>query len=95
MQDFRKKLDALCNGKSNWLEDAKWRIEHDKDLDITADFAIKILRKRRRMNISNNELAEKIGISLERLKKVVKGDAILTSEEIAKVELFLEMSENI
>ncbi|TLU84805.1 MAG: helix-turn-helix transcriptional regulator [Chlorobium sp.] len=90
---LEEKLAAITAKEvSGWLDDAKYRIENERWLKHSQAFALRILRTLRAKNISQKELAEKIGVSPQHVNKIVKGRENLTLETISKLEAALEIS---
>ena len=81
--------------KSNWLNDAKWRIENEAWLDKSAMIALRILREIRRQKPINGMnqklLAESMGVTPQYVNKVVKGQENLTLATIASLEKVLDI----
>lgn len=85
-----EKMAALATKEvSGWYEDAKWRIENEGWLKHSQYIALTILRTLRVKNISQKELAERIGVSPQQVSKIVKGNENLTLETISKLEAAL------
>ncbi len=90
---LEEKLAAITAKEvSGWLDDAKYRIENERWLKHSQAIALRILRTLRAKNISQKELAEKIGVSPQHVNKIVKGRENLTLETISKLEAALEIS---
>jgi ribosome-binding protein aMBF1 (putative translation factor) len=81
----------VSKGISGWLDDAKYRIENEKWLKHSQAIALRILRTLRAKNVSQKELAEKIGVSPQQVNKIVKGRENLTLETISKLEGALDI----
>ncbi len=89
---LEEKLAAITAKEcSGWLDDAKYRIENERWLKHSQFIALRILRTLRATNISQKELAEKIGVSPQHVNKIVKGRENLTLETISKLEAALEI----
>jgi len=83
----QQKLDALASGKrSGWLEEAVYRKENRVWLRRSQKIALKVLRTLREQEISQKELAVRIGVSPQQISKIVKGRENLTLESISKIE---------
>lgn len=81
------KLNRIAiDESSQWLKKAKWREENRDWLDKSAIIAIKILRELRSQNLSQKDLAERIGVTPQYINKIVKGQENLSLETINKLE---------
>ncbi len=88
-----EKIAAIATKEpSGWLKDAKYRIENADWLKLSQAIALRILRTLRAKNISQKELAEKIGVSPQQVNKIVKGKENLTLETISKIQTALGVS---
>ena len=87
---LKEKLDKIvAKQPSGWLERAEWFEENQSWLDRSADIAIRVLMILDARNISQKELAERIGVSPQQINKIVKGSENLTLETISKLEAAL------
>jgi DNA-binding Xre family transcriptional regulator len=92
-------IDAYAiDDTSGYLEKAKWRAENDKWLVRSASVAVLILmklRKNKEENIfprSQVELADKMGISSQRVNIIVKGQENFTFKTISEIEKALNIA---
>ncbi len=93
VDNLQEKLAAITAKEvSGWLDDAKYRIENADWLKLSQAIALRILRTLRAKNISQKELAEKIGVSPQQVSKIVKGKENLTLETISKLQTALGVS---
>jgi transcriptional regulator with XRE-family HTH domain len=93
VDNIYQKIAAIASKEpSGWLKDAQWRSENRAWLKHSQAIALRILRTLRAKNISQKELAEKIGVSPQQVNKIVKGKENLTLETIAKLETALGVS---
>jgi ribosome-binding protein aMBF1 (putative translation factor) len=83
------KLEKLVAGKSGWLEKAKKREKNEVWLDRSFKIALNVLRSLRDQNMSQKELAEKMGVTPQHINKIVKGQENLSLETISKLETAL------
>lgn len=74
-----------------WMQKGKWREENAAWLDISFAIAIKILGSLRKNNITQKDLAKKMGLTPQYINKIVKGQENLTLETICKFERALEI----
>ena len=95
------KLDELTSKKaSGWLEKANWRKENASWLDVSSKIALKILRALRERDLSQKDLAKKMGVSPQYINKILKGSENLSLETIStfgnalSIDLFSAFSEN-
>ena len=75
-----------------WYEDAKWRQENKKWLDLSFTIALRILTELKAKSISQIKLAEMVGCTPQYINKVLKGTENLQLETIVKIENALETS---
>ena len=93
VDNIHQKIATIASKEpSGWLKDAQWRSENRAWLKHSQAIALRILRTLRSKNISQKELAEKIGVSPQQVNKIVKGKENLTLETIAKLEAALGVS---
>jgi ribosome-binding protein aMBF1 (putative translation factor) len=95
------KLDELTSNKSSgWLEKANWRKANASWLDVSSKIALRILRALRERDMSQRDLAEKMGVSPQYINKILKGSENLSLETIStfgkalSIDLFSAFSEN-
>jgi len=92
VENLKDKLSKIVSKEpSKWLEQAKWRLENRAWLKNSQAIAIRILSRIEEMNISQKELAEKMGLSPQMVNKLVKGSENLTLETISKLESALDI----
>jgi transcriptional regulator with XRE-family HTH domain len=92
VDNIHQKIAAIASKEpSGWLKDAQWRSENRAWLKHSQAIAIRILRTLRAKNVSQKELAEKIGVSPQQVNKIVKGRENLTLETISKLEAALDI----
>ena len=75
-----------------WYEDAIWRQENKKWLDLSFAIALKILTELKTKSISQVKLAEMVGCTPQYINKVLKGTENLQLETIVKIENALQTS---
>lgn len=90
-KEILKKLDNLVEGKSNWQAEAEYRLENRAWLKNSQMIALKILRCLRKNNMSQKELAGKLGVSPQQVNKWVKGGENFRLDTIAKIEEVLQI----
>jgi transcriptional regulator with XRE-family HTH domain len=84
--------DLLSSKKDNtWREVTAFRQVNKHWLKKSAKVALKVLRTLRAKNMSQKELAERIGVSAQQISKIIKGRENITLETIAKLEMALEV----
>lgn len=92
MPTIKEKLNNLASKEpSKWVEKARWRVENEGRLDKSARIALKILRTIREINLSQKDLAKKLGVSPQQVSKILKGKENLTLETIDKLEKVLNI----
>jgi transcriptional regulator with XRE-family HTH domain len=89
--EILKKLDNLAQEKSNWQAEAEYRLENQSWLKNSQMIALKILRCLRKNNISQKELAKKLGVSPQQVNKWVKGSENFRLDTISKIEQALQI----
>jgi transcriptional regulator with XRE-family HTH domain len=88
----KEKFLALVSEQDNSvLEKIKWRIENRAWLRRSQSIALKILLRLDEINITQKELAERMGVSAQMVNKLVKGSENITLETISKLEKALGM----
>jgi len=89
-EDIINKLKNVASKEtSGWLDKAKER-EANKDwLAKSAKIAIKILRELRAKKLTQNWLAEELGVSAQYVNKIVKGQENLSLATVTKIEIAL------
>ena len=75
-----------------WHDDATWRQENKKWLDLSFAIALRILTELKSKSISQVKLAEMVGCTPQYINKVLKGTENLQLETIIKIENALETS---
>lgn len=92
MPDNLSKIKNLISDQpSKWQEEAKFREENKDWLDASFRIALMVLRTLRERNISKEEFAASLNMSIEDIKKVLKGNSNLTLELISKIENVLRI----
>lgn len=76
---------------SKWREEAQFRRENRKWLRYSQWIALKALNRMEELNITQKQLAEKLGCSQQYVSLLVKGSANLTLETISKLEDALDI----
>ena len=72
--------------KSKYLQNAKFRIENKKWLSYSSNIALRVLAAiEENDHITNESLAQMIGVSPEYMNQVLKGQVNLSLETIAKL----------
>lgn len=90
---IKKSIKNLISEKpSGWLEKAKWREENKPWLDKSAKIALSILLELDARNLTQKDLAAKMGVSPQQVNKIVKGEENLTLETVSKIETLLGVS---
>lgn len=76
---------------SRWREKAEFRKANKDWLKKSARIAIKLSRVLRELEMSQKELAIKMGVSPQQISKIMKGGENLTLETITKLEKVLKV----
>ncbi|MCK9477518.1 MAG: hypothetical protein M0R46_16500 [Candidatus Muirbacterium halophilum] len=86
------KLNKLSDGnKSDWLEKANWRKQNKKWLDISANIALNIISTMDSKNISKEELAKELNISIKKLNSILSGNFNFDINTISIIETKLKI----
>jgi len=90
MNNLNGKLSDLASDQpSDWKAKAKYRLENREWLKKSAAIAVRVLDALKAQNISQKELAERMGVSPQQINKIVKGQENLTLETISNLEIAL------
>lgn len=90
MSKLNEKLSKIADAKpSTWMAKAKYRRDNREWLRKSAVIALKVLDALEAQNLSQKDLAERMGISPQQINKIVKGQENLTLETITNLELAL------
>jgi ribosome-binding protein aMBF1 (putative translation factor) len=90
MSDLKEKLSKLAADQpSEWKAKAQYRRENREWLRKSAAIAVRVLDALKSQNLSQKELAERMGISPQQISKIVKGQENLTLETISNLEIAL------
>jgi len=84
---IHKKLHELSKGeKSNWIDEAEYRIKNKKWLRYSSNIARRLLVAiKDRKGFNQAELARLLDISPQQVSKIVKGQENLTLQTIARL----------
>ena len=78
--------------QSNYLQNAKFRIENKKWLSYSSNIALRVLASLEESEeMTQKSLAEKVGVSPQYINKVLKGQENLSLQTIAKLSEALNM----
>ena len=87
---LKQKLNKIVsNEKSNWEEKAEWRKTNKNWLLKSAAISLKVSNTLKEKNMTQAELAQKLGSSAQHVSKIIKGQENLTLETISKIEMCL------
>lgn len=90
MSSIKEKLSKLPSGEtSQWKEKAKFRQDNEAWLKQSAAIAVKVLSALKSKELTQKQLAERMGVSPQQVNKIVKGQENLTLETISKLEQVL------
>lgn len=90
IENIKQKLFASSKD-TEWLAEAQWRQDNEAWLDISFTIAVKIGSVLKQKNMTQKELAEKMGCSPQFVSTLLKGSENLTLETICKIEKVLEI----
>jgi transcriptional regulator with XRE-family HTH domain len=79
------------NEQSPWLEKAKFRSENRAWLKLSSTIAVSMLFAMDELNLSQKDLADRMGISAQQVNKWVKGKENFTLETITRIESALNI----
>jgi rhodanese-related sulfurtransferase/plasmid maintenance system antidote protein VapI len=88
---IKQKIFENAIQDSNWLEEARFRLENESWMDISFSIAVKILSILRERKISQKDFAANLAWSPQYLSKIIKGKENLTLETIYKLETALNI----
>lgn len=83
-KNLQQKIDAL--EASEWINDAKYRLENKAFLNHSQAIALRILKHIRSIGLSQKDFADKLDVSPQQVNKWVKGSENFTLDTIAKIE---------
>jgi len=84
---MKEKLKAISSGeKSDWVDRAKEKLANAGARRNARKLALRVLALLEEKVMSQTELAEKMGVSRQRVGKIVKGKENFTFETVAKLE---------
>jgi len=90
MNNLREKLSKLGSEKSSdWKAKAKYLRDNREWLKKSAAIAVIVLDALSAQQLSQKDLAERMGISPQQISKIVKGQENLTLETISNLEMAL------
>ncbi|MGV3529809.1 MAG: helix-turn-helix domain-containing protein [Flavisolibacter sp.] len=90
---LKEKLQKITSQQpSGWHEKAAYRRANRGWMKKSAWVAVNVLQQLRSLEMTQRELAEKMGISAQQVSKIVKGQENLTLETIDKLEKALGMT---
>lgn len=92
LESVKVKLSDIATPDHTWMVEAKWRVENKYWLDRSARIAFKILETLKEKEMSQSQLAEKMGVSRQMISKIVQGRENLTLSTIGRLEQILEKS---
>ena len=90
MNNKEKFLKLVSGSDDEYLEMLKWNIDNEPWLKRSQAIAFRILIRLKELNISQKDLAERIGVSPQQVNKWVKGKENLSLETISKLEKALD-----
>lgn len=88
MEEIKK---YLAENTSSWKSEVEYRQVNKHWLQKSMKIAIKANRARKNLGLTQEALAQKIGVSKQNVNKVLQGRANLTIETISKLELALNI----
>jgi predicted XRE-type DNA-binding protein len=80
----------LSSEKSDILEKWKWQEENEYWLRVSSLIALRVLRRLREKKLSNEKIADHLGVSVSKFKKMMRGQYNFTLMEIGKLEKILD-----
>ena len=76
---------------TQWRQKSQWRRKNHAWLRYSGFIALRVLERLEELDLSQKELAEKMGCSPQYVSKLVKGSENLTLETISKLEECLNL----
>lgn len=71
---------------SHWREDAQWRRDNEFWLKYSRHITLQVLRSMEEQNITQKELAKRMGCTQQYISNLLKGSSNMTLETIARLE---------
>lgn len=91
--ELEMKLEKITSNKpSPWLKRAEERIRNEKWLKHSMKIAVEIVCALDEENMTQKQLAEKLGVSPQQVNKYVKGTENLTLKTISEIETALDIT---
>lgn len=84
-------LNKVAKKDTDWIADQKWRMQNADWIKLSQKIALQILSALSKKEMTQKDLAEKMGVSPQQISKIVKGNENLTLETIVKLEKCLEI----
>ena len=78
--------------KSKWRKEAEWRRDNWCWLRYSTAIALSVRQRMKDLGMTQVALAEKLGCTQQHVSMLLKGDANLTLETIARLECALDFS---
>ncbi|MCR5574608.1 MAG: helix-turn-helix transcriptional regulator [Bacteroidaceae bacterium] len=92
----KKTLDYLESHQSekpsSWREEAEWRRDNWSWLRHSQRIAVMVLLQMKRLNLTQNALAERMGCTQQYVSKILKGKENMSLETLSKLEDALGIS---
>jgi ribosome-binding protein aMBF1 (putative translation factor) len=90
MNKLNEKLSKLATDQpSNWKAKAKYRRDNREWLKWSAAIAVKVLDALKTQQLTQKDLAERMGVSPQQISKIVRGEENLTLQTIFQLESIL------
>ena len=86
-----KLKEHQASAPSKWREHAEWRLENKSWLRYSQQIAMMMLDRMEELNMSQKQLAERMGCSQQYISKVLKGQENLSLETLSKIECCLDL----
>ena len=77
--------------KSEWHENAEWRMENKSWLRYSRHIAMMMLDKMEELNINKEQLSELLGCTQQYISKVLKGQENLSLKTMIEIEQCLKI----
>ena len=71
---------------SHWREDAQWRRDNEYWLKYSRHITLQVLRSMEEQNVTQKELARRMGCTQQYVSNLLKGSSNMTLETIARLE---------
>ena len=90
-QEIISKLRAYGSSSSSWKEKARWRMSSKSWLRHSQKIAMLMLDRMEELGVNQQNIADKMGCTQQKISKILKGSENLSIETIDKIERALDI----